>query len=203
MRTPHTQCGAHCAQRIFLAVSFRQRWRARHFSRRTQRSTGGSSPRAARGSPRRSQRLREATQPEPDNGCTRKTRGNIAYAILPPSCCHWETRSSVTDGAGVLECQGTQHVLQIMLMIHPDQAGSLQGSCRVSSSILAVNDPGTGSGWQQSKQNWALLAVVGKWSRMACSDHCCGELSPLHSFLECGSVSALSVWRLGPCAWPC
>ena len=32
---------------------------------------------------------------------------------------------------------------------------------RVSCDILAANDLGTGSGWQQSKQNWVLLAVVG------------------------------------------
>jgi len=46
-------------------------------------------------------------------------------------------------------------------MVYPDQAGSLQGSCGVSCNILAVNDPGIGSGWQQSKQHWALPAVVG------------------------------------------
>ena len=73
------------------------------------------------------------------------------------------------------------------MMIHPDQASSLQGHCSVSSSILAVNDPGTGTGWQQSKQNWALLAVVGTWSRMECSDPCCGELSQLHPFQQCHS----------------
>ena len=61
----------------------------------------------------------------------------------------------------VLDCQGTQHVLQAMQMVHPNQAGSLQGSHGVSRDILAVNDPGIGSGWQQSKQNWALPAVVG------------------------------------------
>ena len=99
-----------------------------------------------------------------------------------PSVAHWESYSSVTFGAGVLECQETQYVLQAMLMIHPNQASSLQGLCGVSSSILAVNDPGTGTGWQQSKQNWALLAVVGTWSRMGCSDRCCGELSQLHPF---------------------
>lgn len=49
-----------------------------------------------------------------------------------------------------------------MLMAEtPDQASSLQGSHGASYGILAVNDPGTGTGWQQSKQNWALLAVVG------------------------------------------
>ena len=54
------------------------------------------------------------------------------------------------------------HVLQVMLMAYPNQAGSLQGSCSVGSSILVVDDPGNGSGWQQSKQNWTLPTVVGK-----------------------------------------
>ena len=46
-------------------------------------------------------------------------------------------------------------------MAYPDQTSSLQGSRSVNSDILAVNAPGIGSGWQQSKQSWALLAVVG------------------------------------------
>ena len=49
-----------------------------------------------------------------------------------------------------------------MLMDYPNQAGSLQGSHGVERDILAVDDLGIGSGWQQSKQNWALPAVVGK-----------------------------------------
>ncbi len=62
----------------------------------------------------------------------------------------------------VVDCEGTVHVLQIVLMAYPDQASSLRGSRGVSCDILAANDLGTGSGWQQSKQNQALLAVVGK-----------------------------------------
>ena len=61
-----------------------------------------------------------------------------------------------------VHCQGTAPVLQIVLMTYPDQASSLQGSRGVSCDILAANDLGTGSGWQQSKQSQALLAVVGK-----------------------------------------
>ena len=53
-----------------------------------------------------------------------------------------------------------------MLMVLPDQAGSLQGLHGVSCETLAVDDPGTGSGWQKSKKNWALPAVVGHWARM-------------------------------------
>ena len=60
------------------------------------------------------------------------------------------------------------------------QAGSLQGSQGVSSGILAANNPGTGSGWQQSKQNWVLPAVVGYSARMTSSCLCCVEAVPLY-----------------------
>ena len=62
----------------------------------------------------------------------------------------------------VVDCGGAAHVLQTVLMAYPNQASSLQGSHSVGCDILAVDDLGTGSGWQQSKQNQALLAVVGK-----------------------------------------
>ena len=48
-----------------------------------------------------------------------------------------------------------------MWMLHPDQAGSLQVLDGVNGHDLAANNLGTGSGWQQSKQNWVLPAVVG------------------------------------------
>ena len=63
-----------------------------------------------------------------------------------------------------------------------DQTGSLQGTLCVSRCFLAANVPGIGSGWQQSKQNWTLLAVVGYWIRMACSDLFCAEGAPLQPF---------------------
>ena len=50
-------------------------------------------------------------------------------------------------------------------MEHPGQAGGLQGCHGGSCDTLAVNVLGTGSGWQQNKQNWAPLAVVGQCSR--------------------------------------
>ena len=56
---------------------------------------------------------------------------------------------------------GSQHVLWIMWMAHPNQADRPQGSHHVSDGLLTANDPGIGSGWQQSKQNWARPAVVG------------------------------------------
>ena len=70
-------------------------------------------------------------------------------------------------------------------MVLPNQAGSLQGSRCVSSDILTANDPGTGSGWHQSKQNWALPAVVGYWARMQCSDPCCVQGARLHPYSNC------------------
>ena len=57
---------------------------------------------------------------------------------------------------------GAPHVLQTVSMAHPSQASSLQGSHGVSCGILAVDDLATGASWQLSKQNQALLAVVGK-----------------------------------------
>ena len=76
-------------------------------------------------------------------------------------------------------------------MVLPDQAGSLQGSCSVSCNLLAANDPGIGSGWQQSKQNWTLLAVVGYWTRMACRHLYRAEGAPLQpSFFCCAPRGA-------------
>ena len=92
-----------------------------------------------------------------------------------------------------MEYQGMQHVLHTLSMVCPDQAGSLQGSRSASCDILAANDLGIGSGWQQSKQNWALPAVVGQQIRKACSALCCQELIQLHLFSLLES-SALSGW---------
>ena len=71
-------------------------------------------------------------------------------------------KAPVTSRNMAVECGGIADVLQTVLMAYPNQASSLQGSHSVSCDILAVDDLGTGSGWQQSKQNQALLAVVGK-----------------------------------------
>ena len=74
----------------------------------------------------------------------------------------WGLKTLVALRSLAVDCEGAAHVLQAVLMAYPNQAGSLQGSHSVSCDILAVDDLGTGSGWQQSKQNQALLAVVGK-----------------------------------------
>ena len=72
----------------------------------------------------------------------------------------------------VLAGKGAPHALHSVCMLRPNQAGGLQGSLIVRRDILAANDLGNGSGWKQSKQNWALPAVVGPWTRMRCSDLC-------------------------------
>ena len=81
-----------------------------------------------------------------------------------------------------MECQGALQVLQVMSMVCPNQADSLQGSRGVNGDILAANDLGIGSGWQQSKQNRALPAVVGQQARMICNDLCWVQLAPLLPF---------------------
>ena len=60
-----------------------------------------------------------------------------------------------------LECGGPHYVLLCMWILHPNQASCLQGCHGVNHAILAVKNWGIGSGWQQSKQNSVLLAVVG------------------------------------------
>ena len=98
---------------------------------------------------------------------------------------------------GLLECVGAQYVLHVMWMVLPNQAGSLQGVSSVNCILLAANDLGTGSGWQQSRQNWTLPAVVGHWIRMTCSLLCCAEDAPLQSFFfqPCPPPSVLGLFR--------
>ena len=104
--------------------------------------------------------LRSMSAAGPAGACPCNCRGSMQN--LSPT--HFLTGSfqpPVPSWSWVTECTGAQHVLLCMLMVLPDQGGSLQGSPGVSQDILAVDDPGTGSGWQQSKQNWALPSVVG------------------------------------------
>ena len=64
-------------------------------------------------------------------------------------------------GAWTWKRIGALYVLLRMWMFCPNQASSLQGCHRVSGASLAVENWGNGSGWQQSRQNSVLLAVVG------------------------------------------
>ena len=52
-----------------------------------------------------------------------------------------------------MECLGLPYVPQTAWMACPYQAASLQGPPGVGWAVLAANDSGSGSGWQQSKQD--------------------------------------------------
>ena len=101
-----------------------------------------------------------------------------------------------------MEFRGLLYILYTMWMGCPYQTGRLQGHPRASEGALAGNDSGIGSGWQQSKQNWALPAVVGHWARMRSSDLCCVQGAPLHSsflLLQCAPLprsTLLLLWKL-------
>ena len=74
--------------------------------------------------------------------------------------------------------------LLLALMAHPDQASSLQGSRRVSSDTLAVNNRTIGLGWQQSKRTLVLLAVVGACARPRWQSPQLADLTRLRLFLN-------------------
>ena len=65
-----------------------------------------------------------------------------------------------------VECAGNLHAPWTMWMTLPHQSGRRQGVCSASCNLLAIEDLGIGSGWQQSKQHWALPAVIGHSVRM-------------------------------------
>ena len=71
------------------------------------------------------------------------------------------TPSCHPSGGWLVKCRYLHYVLLIMLMACPDQVGTPQGQLSVSCDVLVDNDRGTGSGWQQSKQNPAVSSVVG------------------------------------------
>ena len=82
--------------------------------------------------------------------CVATTQWPIVQIALPPGvvmCPRHLYRG------WVMECQGLQYVLQVMWMAYPYQADSLQGLHGGNCEVLAANDSGIGSGWQQSRQN--------------------------------------------------
>ena len=81
-----------------------------------------------------------------------------------------------------MERSESLYALLTMWMDFPNQAAGLQGVPCVHRILLAVNDLGIGSGWQQSRQNWMSAAVVGQRSRMERSGPCSVETAPLHSY---------------------
>ena len=81
-----------------------------------------------------------------------------------------------------MEGSGILNALLTMWMVFPNQAAGLQGLPFVRRGVLAVNNLGIGSGWQQSRQNWMPAAVVGQRIRMEISGLYNVEAAPLHSF---------------------
>ena len=129
-------------------------------------------------------------RPEKHVGCcivhlrlhTNCTKGFFLTLFVVASSLAGGIQSSVAYRGWVLKRIGAQHVLWIMSMAHPNQADRPQGSHHVSDGILVANDLDIGSGWQQSKQNWARPAVVGHWARMKCRNLCCVQDVQLHPF---------------------
>ena len=80
-----------------------------------------------------------------------------------------------------MEGSGIMYALLSMWMVFPNQAAGLQGFPCVNRDLLAVNDLGIGSGWQQSKQNQMLAAVVGSQCRIGSNGLCKIETVQLYS----------------------
>ena len=101
---------------------------------------------------------------------------------------------SVTERGKVMHCKEPAHVLLIVLMAHPDQASSLQGCHRGNGVTLAANNPGTASGWKQSRVTFRMvLAVVGTWVRTRRNHLWPASLALFHLF----GLMAISIhnWR--------
>ena len=114
-----------------------------------------------------------------------KTNGRPDGGLHSNSFC-WEALVSCGPRACGVEVWGdtAAHVQQTVLMANPGQAISLQGSCGVNQGAPAASELGTGPGWQQSRQNRALRAVVGKWARMLCRTY---VAPPVASPAPCGA----------------
>ena len=65
---------------------------------------------------------------------------------------------------------GRLRALRTMWMACPFRASSLQGHTCENRSGLVTNDPNTCTGWQQSRRNKTLLAVVGTQPRVERGD---------------------------------
>ena len=90
-----------------------------------------------------------------------------------------------------MEGSGILNALLTMWMVFPNQAAGLQGLPCVSRGVLAVNNLGIGSGWQQSRQNWMPAAVVGQRIRMESSGLYNVEAASLYSFFLFLAVAGL------------
>lgn len=76
----------------------------------------------------------------------------------------WCWRATSVNFSSVMEWVGIAHEQLCMWMVLPNQTGGLQALHHVSGDELAVEKPGIGSGWKQSKQNWLPPAVMGFWT---------------------------------------
>ena len=65
------------------------------------------------------------------------------------------------SGGWLLQCWGLHYALHNMWMACPDQESTLQGQHGVSCDAPVDNEAGTGSGWQQNKQNCTVASVMG------------------------------------------
>ena len=74
----------------------------------------------------------------------------------------------------------------------------LQGYSSVERNTLAINDPGIGSGWQQSKQNWAHLAVEGRMLQNVVQlPLTSGSVATAHFLISAAPCSDLGATRRG------
>ena len=96
-----------------------------------------------------------------------------------------------------MEGSGILNALLTMWMVFPNQAAGLQGLPFVRRGVLAVNNLGIGSGWQQSRQNWMPAAVVGQRIRMESSGLYNVEAASLHSFFFALAIAGLPETGLG------
>ena len=106
-----------------------------------------------------------------DTWCTRThTHTHTQHLLRGCSASKYIGKSDhlVTVGIGRLRSANVPHIPTGMWMGHPHQASRLQGPDNVNCRNLADSAPKIGRGWQQSRQNGTLLAVIGCWSRMPC-----------------------------------
>ena len=95
-----------------------------------------------------------------------RTKGAGRHARTETRCAHMNRSAFAVPPECAVECAGNLHAPWIMWMALPHQSGRRQGVRSASCNLLAIEDLGIGSGWQQSKQYWALPAVIGHSARM-------------------------------------
>ena len=101
---------------------------------------------------------RHENQADPDVSSGWFDRKGFTALMPKPTCRAWIRiplpKSFVATGSSTPELYFSTWTALL------NQTGGLQGLCNVSCDDLADNDLGTGSGWQQSRQNWMPPAVM-------------------------------------------